>query len=164
MERAHPRSRGEHQTQGQRGNCCEGSSPLARGTLASNSCAICRFGLIPARAGNTNSSVSSETRQWAHPRSRGEHGAGWVPARVAEGSSPLARGTLRSDLLAGVGMGLIPARAGNTRQRRSGADRSGAHPRSRGEHLIARAELKQHLGSSPLARGTPLPGLILIRV
>ena len=54
-------------------------------------------------------------------------------------------------------MRLIPARAGNTAgdpfTRRLGA----AHPRSRGEHRFTRFSLALACGSSPLARGTPLP-------
>ena len=50
----------------------------------------------------------------AHPRSRGEHDLTLSQERIERGSSPLARGTLH--VLPGSlrGLGLIPARAGNT--------------------------------------------------
>ena len=94
-----------------------GSSPLARGTLRrvhSNNPAA---GLIPARAGNTSHSTMQEALLGAHPRSRGEHKAAEARPVVVAGSSPLARGT-RDSVLGGVyKIGLIPARAGNTRNR-----------------------------------------------
>ena len=51
--RAHPRSRGEHSTNGQAIPGVEGSSPLARGTHRRQSGNDGTQGLIPARAGNT---------------------------------------------------------------------------------------------------------------
>ena len=50
-------------------------------------------GLIPARAGNTRSTIVHLLAAWAHPRSRGEHKDSiWRVPRLM-GSSPLARGT-----------------------------------------------------------------------
>ena len=70
---AHPRSRGEHmQTFRYRFQVC-GSSPLARGTRGFRSTWGCCFRLIPARAGNTVTSVVARMVRQAHPRSRGEH-------------------------------------------------------------------------------------------
>ena len=90
----------------------------------------------------------------AHPRSRGEHP---LPIRYYppyQGSSPLARGTPGkiSGIIASIG--LIPARAGNTRVVRLRPALSGAHPRSRGEHPCASSARSWCRGSSPLARGT----------
>ena len=51
--RAHPRSRGEHQSAAQMVATVRGSSPLARGTLAELMRWAPDEGLIPARAGNT---------------------------------------------------------------------------------------------------------------
>ena len=53
VRRAHPRSRGEHRLSAHLYFDLPGSSPLARGTLTGGAPAICRVGLIPARAGNT---------------------------------------------------------------------------------------------------------------
>ena len=49
---------------------------------------------------------------------------------------------------------LIPAHAGNTTQLLVPASRSWAHPRSRGEHVLAIRFVSNNRGSSPLARGT----------
>ena len=70
------------------------------------------------------------------------------------GSSPLARGphSIRGytfDLL-----GLIPARAGNMLTLHATGASAGAHPRSRGEHLLLGLSSRALMGSSPLARGT----------
>ena len=51
---------------------------------------------------------------------------------------------------------LIPARAGNTRQMTRTFSATSAHPRSRGEHVVAGIGLLVAAGSSPLARGTHL--------
>ena len=71
-------------------------------------------GLIPARAGNTNTGGNRARRGGAHPRSRGEHLDKDVLTLSEAGSSPLARGTHRYGAEAGSLDGLIPARAGNT--------------------------------------------------
>ena len=112
----HPRSRGEHlkaliggmkwcgssplargtHEEGAQGVFREGSSPLARGTLRWFLWLYPGLRLIPTRAGNTFSSTSCAHLPAAHPRSRGEHLGNFVGTLFAPGSSPLARGTLRS--------------------------------------------------------------------
>ena len=91
----------------------------------------------------------------AHPRSRGEHFNFEDGQTEKAGSSPLARGTpaQATDTLAGLG--LIPARAGNTVASLPGGGRFRAHPRSRGEHTFEDLDALGSQGSSPLARGTP---------
>ena len=136
--RAHPRSRGEHSSRRLVIPSSLGSSPLARGTLEAHPRASACFGLIPARAGNTHyvlyshwwfhglipARAGNTTRRQnlassyrAHPRSRGEHRLAALVGRLAAGSSPLARGTLQGAPGCGRPLGLIPARAGNTRFR-----------------------------------------------
>ena len=92
--RAHPRSRGEHHGGFSEPHYQRGSSPLARGTRRVLLPEVWRLGLIPARAGNTVSSLCLRANTGAHPRSRGEHFI--LSARLLwrMGSSPLARGTL----------------------------------------------------------------------
>ena len=113
------------------------------------------LGLIPARAGNTLYPTSYVLAYWAHPRSRGEHGFSSTEISVSAGSSPLARGTLHVWLGSLQGLGLIPARAGNTVWKLANAWSVWAHPRSRGEHGEPGNEEQEEKGSSPLARGTP---------
>ena len=93
----------------------------------------------------------------AHPRSRGEHVPLIEPPVRVSGSSPLARGTLHSNLHRHFGVRLIPARAGNTLQLGHASEAQTAHPRSRGEHPAAWSCVGGADGSSPLARGTHAP-------
>ena len=156
--RAHPRSRGEHVPNTATGLRLPGSSPLARGTPGVFYPDRPLEGLIPARAGNTLGLKNTDYGDGAHPRSRGEHLDLIFLALTLWGSSPLARGThvLMNDKVARVG--LIPARAGNTRRHQSRRYGRGAHPRSRGEHKSTWTAWSAPTGSSPLARGTPSPG------
>ncbi len=154
---AHPRSRGEHH----RGLVVhafleQGSSPLARGAPNSSDLSASAFGLIPARAGSTIRGRSRTTRRRAHPRSRGEHVSWRTVSMRAPGSSPLARGALRSGDRLFRQWGLIPARAGSTQCPDQSCSRNGAHPRSRGEHATSLTVRASFSGSSPLARGAPL--------
>ena len=72
-KRAHPRSRGEHDSYGDKVIKGAGSSPLARGTRHRRHQSPESNGLIPARAGNTGYGFCGADHAWAHPRSRGEH-------------------------------------------------------------------------------------------
>ena len=169
--RAHPRSRGEHLKIWSGPPVVRGSSPLARGTHVLVHEGRGRVGLIPARAGNMEEPPPTPPVKWAHPRSRGEHRSHQNRGCRPTGSSPLARGTRQCFPGISNATGLIPARAGNTAQSDEMAEDAGAHPRSRGEHLSITAEIRNSLGSSPLARGTPFcpvlgevfPGLIPAR-
>ena len=154
--RAHPRSRGEHTISGFGFFGNTGSSPLARGTRTVTIEEYNGAGLIPARAGNTH--CSGEWWSWcgAHPRSRGEHDELRCTTTESVGSSPLARGTRRELKTMGDFVGLIPARAGNTKIQSPSLKSRGAHPRSRGEHRARRWVSLIRQGSSPLARGTLL--------
>ena len=90
---AHLRSRGEHGSSARSTHRPHESSPLARGTLATSARRALTHGLIPARAGNTNSTVPLTRNPAAHPRSRGEHKNRGFATKPPTGSSPLARGT-----------------------------------------------------------------------
>ena len=160
--RAHPRSRGEHPDADLLGLNPRGSSPLARGTHFAGGLFAGWFGLIPARAGNTPLCVRWACPSWAHPRSRGEHTSAAAGSSPVRGSSPLARGTLLTIFDGLKAVGLIPARAGNTRSFTDSLSLRRAHPRSRGEHRRKSPIPPHKLGSSPLARGThdPVTGTI----
>ena len=131
---AHPRSRGEHAGASDVAAARRGSSPLARGTRATDHIEGCEGGLIPARAGNTTWRICIMAVETAHPRSRGEHCKVDALDICRLGSSPLARGTRDTIALDVAPNGLIPARAGNTGGRPSQCCGAWAHPRSRGEH------------------------------
>ena len=93
-------------------------------------------------------------RVGAHPRSRGEHASNAEFTAPTTGSSPLARGTLALPWLLVRGLGLTPARAGNTTVFDIYSQNDRAHPRSRGEHRLPLNTVYEDMGSSPLARGT----------
>ena len=111
---AHPRSRGEHHQPRPFSDSLCGSSPLARGTHRRAPLFDSPLGLIPARAGNTFPTFRLLDLLAAHPRSRGEHSTPPAAIQVCPGSSPLARGTLRTGIDDHTKGRLIPARAGNT--------------------------------------------------
>ena len=133
-----------------------GSSPLTRGKLEVHAHAQVVDRLIPAHAGKTDVPLSREEMKRAHPRSRGENRVIDVYLSGLRGSSPLTRGKLRPSGLEGGHDGLIPAHAGKTATKSSSKPRGPAHPRSRGENEIARAEDVNANGSSPLTRGKRL--------
>ena len=116
----HPRSRGEHPSTKSSLPAHSGSSPLARGTRHRDSQRRGPVRFIPARAGNTCVCVAAAFLIAVHPRSRGEHNqVGWHRP-VADGSSPLARGTRRRRVRVRDQQRFIPARAGNTEQLAAG--------------------------------------------
>ena len=71
------------------------------------------------------------------------------------GSSPRMRGTRHHARLETVETGIIPAYAGNTRERHGTVSDRRDHPRVCGEHLPASSGSCTRRGSSPRMRGTP---------
>ena len=150
---AHPRSRGENDIVGLDGVYRAGSSPLTRGKLARFQPISLPDGLIPAHAGKTFFITVPPFRTRAHPRSRGENLTPTVEGASVKGSSPLTRGKREQLTRKLLLPRLIPAHAGKTVHCRRRSARHRAHPRSRGENEIARAEDVNSNGSSPLTRG-----------
>ena len=151
--RAHPRSRGEHVCEYTFTTSWQGSSPLTRGALVEYTSLPPGSRLIPAHAGSTRWWRARAPRPRAHPRSRGEHGESHRTLGLREGSSPLTRGAPGGGRPAGRAVRLIPAHAGSTSIAIILAVVSGAHPRSRGEHLDTLDAAPSSPGSSPLTRG-----------
>ena len=156
LRAVHPRWRGEHDQITGGFIMWVGSSPLARGTLSFSVSWATTIRFIPAGAGNTSSAAHRSAAAAVHPRWRGEH----IPLEreelLADGSSPLARGTHRSRLRRLVLPRFIPAGAGNTLTKRAALCGLSVHPRWRGEHVQFTGAAGDGEGSSPLARGTPL--------
>ena len=73
------------------------------------------------------------------------------------GSSPLTRGKHEAGATKTLRIGLIPAHAGKTWIVFDAAERSEAHPRSRGENVYATESAVDAMGSSPLTRGKRWP-------
>ena len=135
-DRAHPRSRGDHNTGAGGVKAPGGSSPLARGPPPNPSQGRTFPGLIPARAGTTFINNIHLRVLRAHPRSRGDHRLLSGIWDWREGSSPLARGPLIKTVTDIIGSGLIPARAGTTFTCTIPGVPGRAHPRSRGDHRV----------------------------
>ena len=149
----HPRSRGVYAITRACTYACTGSSPLARGLLPGDQSELASVRIIPARAGFTPSSTSTNPGAPDHPRSRGVYDGIDGPNTWRTGSSPLARGLRgRPQAREPVG-GIIPARAGFTCWSRWPRSFSEDHPRSRGVYSISPCLIAILAGSSPLARG-----------
>ena len=148
-----------------------GSSPLARGLPCSVVTNDDRVGIIPARAGFTNELRRHHWGRWDHPRSRGVYRHAYHSLTRTTGSSPLARGLLKTGLKTIWDSGIIPARAGFTPKMPRTAWSRRDHPRSRGVYAAFDPKFSWALGSSPLARGLLLriharghrPGIIPAR-
>ena len=137
----------------------KGSSPLTRGKPAGALCRRMVWGLIPAHAGKTTRRGWSTRTSRAHPRSRGENRMVVIALSLTAGSSPLTRGKQASVFLGVAWSGLIPAHAGKTLLLVVGQGEGGAHPRSRGENVVAASSWGGRQGSSPLTRGKHSDGL-----
>ena len=111
---AHPRSRGENGARAAHARRPGGSSPLTRGKRCPATALWRDRRLIPAHAGKTFVIWRMSTREWAHPRSRGENSATARAMSYTRGSSPLTRGKHKALSRRGVVGGLIPAHAGKT--------------------------------------------------
>ena len=154
---AHPRMRGEGD-----GSCTQtpdkcGSSPHARGGLFGGVLRGPGERLIPACAGRAPGPWPSTYRGSAHPRMRGEGMPPGVLSSQGWGSSPHARGGLREVAVCGLRVRLIPACAGRATCPCRDGLRSWAHPRMRGEGCSPRSPGSWGSGSSPHARGGPVP-------
>ena len=95
-------------------NLDAGSSPLARGLPYSLVLPGVWRGIIPARAGFTRTKVSLRSATRDHPRSRGVYASKELWAKLAAGSSPLARGLRQRIAQLAIHRRIIPARAGFT--------------------------------------------------
>ena len=153
LGRDHPRSRGVYLSDRRSVDKDVGSSPLARGLPGSGKSTILNVRIIPARAGFTCRSRTCIPGRADHPRSRGVYASKGAESGPIAGSSPLARGLPRLEGEAGVGLGIIPARAGFTGATGKPVGEEWDHPRSRGVYTRPEGTTARTVGSSPLARG-----------
>ena len=110
----HPRWRGEQNTPHLRWYVAVGSSPLARGTGPRQNGGRSPWRFIPAGAGNRLTRPTSYACLAVHPRWRGEQIVRHLRGDVADGSSPLARGTAITCSSPSFSWRFIPAGAGNS--------------------------------------------------
>ena len=149
----HPRSRGVYILFPYTWKSVGGSSPLARGLRDWGASELTALGIIPARAGFTTMRPTAPVSTTDHPRSRGVY-CTVVMIRVSfRGSSPLARGLRLRQPAAPISRGIIPARAGFTRNQSTMIFSGRDHPRSRGVYGLIVGVWGGAGGSSPLARG-----------
>ena len=149
----HPRSRGVYAVVVGSGRPAEGSSPLARGLLASRRARLLARGIIPARAGFTRGFTWMSSTCWDHPRSRGVYVDKPSPGDIVSGSSPLARGLRAAGSRFGSPSRIIPARAGFTVEEPGHLQLDGgSSPLARGLHLVDCVE-EHHRGIIPARAG-----------
>ncbi len=101
-----------------------------------------------------------------YPRWRGELDRTASVVSSGSGLSPLARGTPVFANLWTIAIRFIPAGAGNTGARNTKPCICSVYPRWRGEHWLCNSSTHDHVGLSPLARGTlpyRLPDIIFLR-
>ena len=115
----HPRSRGVYTLIIRAPYHPDGSSPLARGLPPRDLASLTRRRIIPARAGFTALWRGPAGPHPDHPRSRGVYMIASAHMGSRRGSSPLARGLPGIRRWRRRRSGIIPARAGFTRSRRT---------------------------------------------
>ena len=111
----HPRSRGVYRGFGNQIPAPLGSSPLARGLRGAGEDDRAETRIIPARAGFTRSIRRLSGAIPDHPRSRGVYALCPAYSGQGGGSSPLARGLRGWTHMMVINRGIIPARAGFTK-------------------------------------------------
>ncbi len=155
-EKDHPRGCGEHGDTDTISATSHGSSPRMRGTPAGFTIFWTWLRIIPADAGNTYKAGRRCSGRPDHPRGCGEH----LPIDYKwfgrSGSSPRMRGTPQQVAHRVLGLGIIPADAGNTRLADRCHEDIRDHPRGCGEHGAKEKWMDDILGSSPRMRGTLL--------
>ena len=132
-----------------------GSSPRVRGKLIHALALLVEAGLIPARAGKTDSQKGETSCSRAHPRACGENMGEQIRRLGLDGSSPRVRGKRGPGRDPRLAAGLIPARAGKTASWTYRPGTSRAHPRACGENPTESPAPTQTTGSSPRVRGKP---------
>ncbi len=156
----HPRVRGERRGVAEETVLADGSSPRARGTREPHRLELDARRFIPACAGNAAAPSTRRVARSVHPRVRGERTRGGQRAAAARGSSPRARGTPLAELGPDPRRRFIPACAGNAALRATTTGWQAVHPRVRGERSVRPPSATSQIGSSPRARGTPVPRLV----
>ena len=149
----HPRACGGEAVRGGHGAHSRGPSPRVRGRAHAASLRDPLAGSIPARAGERSVAASAAARLTVHPRAcGGEHGT-LLPPNGERGPSPRVRGRAADRERVRRPRGSIPARAGESRNRRSATAAPWVHPRACGGESPARVGTYQDWGPSPRVRG-----------
>ena len=110
----HPRACGANKTGIHLASYQVGSSPRVRGKLIAVRGQCLRPRIIPARAGQTSTSLRGIRPSQDHPRACGANAVNWPNFAFAFGSSPRVRGKLIDSSRIELSFRIIPARAGQT--------------------------------------------------
>ena len=153
-KRDHPRACGAHEVAEGASVPDEGSSPRMRGSPTYLCARRCRDGIIPAHAGLTGWTQTTDDNSRDHPRACGAHPIGYRPERPRWGSSPRMRGSRLLPRGERRGRGIIPAHAGLTSSKDLPRNQSGDHPRACGAHASKSPNVEPCWGSSPRMRGS----------
>ena len=129
----HPRVCGEQVFDAVQSAIQMGSSPRVRGTGVGSVVSTASKRIIPACAGNSSLVKWTFCPFWDHPRVCGEQSFTTQSIATNGGSSPRVRGTASYIAPLKPTTGIIPACAGNRRQRTALADSVRDHPRVCGE-------------------------------
>ena len=146
---------GEHYMQDANRYAPYGLSPYARGTPDDFINEITEVRFIPVCTGNTDAVSGLCFLVTVYPRMHGEHTWQWRTARINNGLSPYARGTLFGVVFMWINLRFIPVCTGNTFQNESNFPRNSVYPRMHGEHQHILGNKDAARGLSPYARGTP---------
>ena len=129
----HPRLRGEQLEYCENSTRRAGSPPLARGTGGGTPNILHISGITPACAGNRCGQRICPQSARDHPRLRGEQTFSNIEQQSAEGSPPLARGTVAAAWPVPPCQRITPACAGNSSAFVFSSSACWDHPRLRGE-------------------------------
>ena len=149
----HPRECGANQVARLNSDGISGSSPRVRGKPLGRRASARPSRIIPASAGQTETSRLTLKAPTDHPRECGANHS-WMYARRRQfGSSPRVRGKLIGLLSRIFGNRIIPASAGQTSSSVGGATTTTDHPRECGANLTQSCSIERVIGSSPRVRG-----------
>ena len=130
-----------------------GSSPRMRGKLADETAVVTASRIIPAHAGQTNTSVFSLACATDHPRACGANVISGRLRHASGGSSPRMRGKLHQVQRATYADRIIPGHAGQTPPDSPPVVFHPDHPRACGANAAVRRSFMIPSGSSPRMRG-----------
>ena len=133
-----------------------------RGSRCENQVFAQHAGIIPAHAGLTSGSISSQKWYWDNPRACGAHLIRTLDYLQPSGSSPRMRGSRSGRHIRLATGGIIPAHAGLTMLYTPAVCYPWDHPRACGAHYLSLVYVFHCLGSSPRMRGSQFEMLYII--
>ena len=149
----HPRIRGEEAPHQRPGHVHSGSPPHTRGRDARLDLFRGTTRITPAYAGKSVPVARPAMMLTDHPRIRGEEASRTARAPMFWGSPPHTRGRGCGSSLMVSGLGITPAYAGKSTDRRPVRLRVADHPRIRGEESRPAGGREEVAGSPPHTRG-----------